>query len=107
MAALEALEHPTVLPETEPTPPAQPAASVDLIQPAIQAEIDRLRAEIARLADRQSDLAQQKRSSTPNMPEKPIRPRRRRKSDNGDPTEVIFHLRRSGKNLITFPTRMA
>ena len=55
MAALEALEHPAGRTETEPTPPAQQPASAGLIQPAIQAEIDRLRAEIARLANRQSD----------------------------------------------------
>jgi hypothetical protein len=80
--------------------PPQPAASADLMHPAIQAEIDRLRAEIARLADRQSDLAQQGCSA-------PTRPRRRRKTDSGDPTEVIFHLRRPAKNLISFPNRTA
>jgi len=105
MAALDALEHPTVRPQNEPTPPLQPPTSAAVIHPAIQAEIDRLRAEIARLADRQFDSALQERSSAPNMPDKPARPRRRRKSASGDPTEVIFHLRRSAKNLIRASSR--
>ena len=69
MAALEALEHPTVHPETEPTPPAPLPTSAELIHPAIQAEIDRLRAEIARLAERQS--------SEPSAPETRAHARRR------------------------------
>jgi len=107
MAALEALERPKVRPESEPTPPAQQTASAELIQPGIQAEIDRLRAEIARLADRQSDLALREQPPAPSAPEKPTHPRHSRKSDGGDPTEVIFHLRRPAKNLISFPTRPA
>ena len=63
MAALEALEHPAGGPETEPAPPPQPTASAEPIHPAFQAEIDRLRAEITRLANQQTDLAQQDRSS--------------------------------------------
>jgi hypothetical protein len=51
VAALEALEYPAVRMEPEPTPPAQRPASADLIHPAIQAEIDLLRSEIARLTD--------------------------------------------------------
>jgi hypothetical protein len=128
MAALEALESPSFA----PVPPTAPSAAIpdqrkvavnaDVIEPnkavwaqpvpqptnpAIQAEIDRLRAEIARLADRQSDLALREQPPPPSTPEKPTHPTRRRKSDSGDPREVIFHLRRSAKNLITFPTRSA
>jgi integrase len=110
-AALDALENPSGPPPEKPAttmhPAAQQAASAGPIQPAIQAEIDRLRAEIARLADRQFDLALREHPPAPNAPEKPTRPTRRRKSDSGDPTEVIFHLRRSAKNLIAFPIRSA
>jgi hypothetical protein len=128
MAALEALESPSFA----PVPPTARSAAIrdqhkvavnaDVIEPnelvraqpvpqptnpAIQAEIDRLRAEIARLADRQFDLAIREHPPAPSAPEKPTHPTRRRKSDSGDPTEVIFHLRRSAKNLITFPNRSA
>jgi integrase len=41
MAALEALEHPAVRTEPDPSPPAQPPASADIMHPAIQAEIAR------------------------------------------------------------------
>jgi hypothetical protein len=107
MAALEALEQPAGRPETEPNPPAQQPASAGLIQPAIRAEIDRLRAEIARLADRQFDLASQERSSALSKPETPTDSRRKRKSVSRNPAEEVFHRRQSTKNLITFPTRSA
>ena len=128
MAALEALESPSFA----PVPPTAPSAAIpdqrkvavnadviepnepvrtqpvpELTNPSIQVEIDRLRAEIARLADRQSDLALRERPPAPSAPEKPTHPKRRRKSDSGDPTDVIFHLRRPAKNLISFPTRSA
>ena len=75
--------------------------------PSIQAEIERLKAEIARLADRQSDLALREHSPASSAPEKPTHSRRRRKSESGHPGEAIFHLRRSAKNLIAFPNRSA
>jgi integrase len=106
LAALEALEHPAGRPETEPTPPTQQPASAGLIQPALQAEIDRLKAEIARLAERQRDLAVREHPPAPRLPESHARkgPRAKRLSD--DPAEV-FHRRQSAKNLIAFPSRLA
>jgi integrase len=128
MAALEALESPSFA----PVPPTAPSAAIpdqskvainadviepkDLVRtqpvpqltnPSIQAEIDRLRAEIARLAERQSALALREHPPASRAPEKPTHPTRRRKRDSADPTGVIFHLRRSAKNLISFPTRLA
>jgi integrase len=90
MAALEALEHPAVRPDTEPTPPAQQPASAGLIQPALQAEIDRLRTEIARL-----DLALQERR------------RPRRKSAAGARKEETFYREQPATNVIAFPNRSA
>jgi hypothetical protein len=59
------------------TAPAQPLASPDpKPHSAIQAEIDRLKAEIARLADRQFDLALQESSSAPQAPERVRRKQR-------------------------------
>lgn len=104
MAALEALEHPAVRTEPEPTAPTHRPASADLIQPAIQAEIDRLRAEIARLDDRQSDLAVRERPPVSSAPEKYARRKRRTRRPGGDP---VFRRTQSAKNLITFPTRSA
>jgi hypothetical protein len=95
MAALEALEHPPGRPENEPTPPAQQPASAGLIQPALQAEIDRLRAEIARLAERQSDLDLQGRR------------RPRRKSAGGAMKEGGLYRQQPATNVIAFPTRLA
>ena len=103
MAALEALEHPAVRPEPEPRAPTQRSASADLIQPAIQAEIDRLRAEIARLASRQSDLAREHPPES-SAPEKYARRKRRTRRTGADPA---FHRAQQAKNLIAFPTRSA
>ena len=128
MAALEALESPSFAPVPptgpsaaipdqhkmgvnadviEPNKPVRTQPAPELTNPSIQAEIDRLRAEIARLADRQSDLALREHSPAPSAPEKATHSRRRRKSESGHPGEVIFHLRRSAKNLIAFPNRSA
>ncbi len=104
MAALEALEHPAVRPEPEPTSPAQRPASADLIQPAIQAEIDRLRAEIARLADRQFDLALREHPLKSSAPDKYAHKKRRTKRPAADP---VFYRTDSAKNLISFPARTA
>ncbi len=104
MAALEALEHPAVRPETEPTSPAQQRGSADLIQPAIQAEIDRLRAEIARLADRQFGSAGREHPPESSAPEKYVRAKRRTRRTGAD---AVCHRTPSVKNLITFPTRSA
>jgi hypothetical protein len=90
MAALEALEHPAVRPDTEPTPPAQQPTSAGLIQPGLQAEIDRLRTEIARL-----DLALQERR------------RPRRKSAGDARKEETFYREQPATNVIAFPTRLA
>jgi integrase len=95
MAALEALEHPPGRPENEPTPPAQQPASAGLVQAALQAEIDRLRAEVTRLAERQSDLDLQGRR------------RQRRKSASGARKEEVFCRQQPATNVIAFPTRMA
>jgi integrase len=106
MAALEALEHPA-RPESDPNPPAQPPASADLIQSAIQAEIDCLRAEITRLADRQFDLALREHLPPTSASETHARRKRGTKRSSGDPTATVFHRAQSAKNLITFPTRSA
>jgi hypothetical protein len=103
MAALEALEHPAVRTEPDPAPPSQQSASADLIQPAVQAELDRLRAEIARL----SDLATREHPLESSTPEKYVRRKRRTKSRGGDPAPAVFHRAQSVKNLITFPARSA
>jgi integrase len=95
LAALEALEHPAVHPEPEPTPPAQQPASAGLAQPAMQAEIDRLRTEIARLAERQSELALQGRR------------RPRRKIAGGARREGVFCRQQPATNVIAFPNRSA
>ena len=104
MAALEALEHPAARTDPEPTAPAQRSASADLIQPAIQAEIDHLRAEIARLANRQSDLALRDNPPTSRTPQTYVRTKRRTKRPDADPA---FRRTQPAKNLITFPTRLA
>jgi hypothetical protein len=103
-AALDALEDPSFVPaEAACRPAPELPAPADVTLPAIQAEIDRLKAEIARLADRQFDLAMQERSSAPPAPVAPHSSRKRtRKSVGGAPREEVFY-RRSAANLITFP----
>jgi integrase len=96
MAALEALESPTVRTEPEPTPPAQRPASADPIQPAIQAEIDFLKAEIARLTDRAFSA-----------PTTHARRKRRKERPSGDPAAAVFRRTQTAKNLISFPIRSA
>ena len=128
MAALEALESPSFA----PVPPTGPSAAIpdqhkmgvnadviepnepiraqpvpELTNPSIQAEIDRLKAEIARLGGSTIGFGAREHPPAPSAPEKATHSRRRRKSESGHPGEVIFHLRRSAKNLITFPNRSA
>jgi integrase len=104
LAALEALESPSVPPPNEPEPARQRPAPADLIHPAIQAEIDRLQAEIARLANRQSDLASRDHPPTSGTPQTYVRTKRRTKRPDADPA---VRRTQAAKNLITFPTRSA
>jgi integrase len=107
-AALDALENPSMPPPEEPAPaaqpPAQPSPLVNLMPPAIQAEIDRLRAEIACLADRQFDLAAQEHPPESSATEKYVRAKRRTRRTGAD---AVCHRTQAAKNLITFPTRSA
>jgi Phage integrase family len=95
MAALAALESPSsCLAEPPLLPAPQPPVTVGLSHPAIQAEIAR-----------QVALALQERFAAPQEPETHGRRRRTRKSAAGSPQEkVVFYRRRSGANLITFPS---
>lgn len=100
MAALEALEHPAVRTEPEPTAPAHPPASAEI---AMRAEIDFLKAELIRLSKRQSELALRDHPPT-SAPQTYVRTKRRTKRRSADP---VFHLTQPAKNLISFPTRSA
>jgi integrase len=102
MAALEALEHPAVRTEPEPTAPAHPPASAEI---AMRAEIASLRAELTRLANLQSEMALP--GPTSGTPQTHARRKRKTKGHGGDPAAAVFHRRQSAKNLITFPTRSA
>ena len=109
-AAVDALEDRPSQPSPEPAPvEASPAAAapLDLMQPAIQAEIDRLRAEIARLADRQFDLASREYPPAPSAPKVHAQRKRRTKGLGGDPADAVFQRTQRAKNLIVFPTRSA
>jgi integrase len=99
MAALEALEYPAVRTEPEPTPPAQRPASETEI--AMRAELDCLKAELIRLANKQSELALRDHPPT-SATQTYVRTKRRTKRRSADP---VFHLTQPAKNLISFPTR--
>jgi integrase len=101
MAALEALEYPTLRPESDPTPPAQQPASAAEI--AMRAELDCLKAELIRLANKQSELASRDHPPT-SAPQTYVRTKRGTKRRSADP---VFHLTQPAKNLISFPTRSA
>jgi hypothetical protein len=107
-AAVDALENPSLVSkETTSVPTSETLAPADLIQPAIQAEIDRLRAELARLADRQFDLAIREHPSAPNAPETQARRKGRTKTLSDDSPAAVSQRELSAKNVIVFPTRSA
>ena len=89
------------LADDKPTKPERPLP--EGTQTAIQMEIDRLRAEVARLADRQFALALQERSSAPQAPDTPRRKQRTSRNIGSGPREDVLYRRRSAAKLITFP----
>jgi integrase len=109
-AALETLENPSSPAPSESGPPTPPSGGVlkpaELIQPAIQAEIDRLKEEIGRLPNRSMDLGSQEHS--PAQPKTHARRRRKTKSvRTGSSDAVFFERTHKAKNLIVFPNRSA
>jgi hypothetical protein len=84
-AALDALEGPSSV-SAEATCSSVPEP-VDFSHPSIQAQIEILKTEIARLSDRQFDLALQDRSYVPKAP------------------EAVSYHERQVTNLIAFPGR--
>jgi integrase len=98
-AALDALDNaPPTIPG-EPDPPTKP--------PAMQAEIDRLQAEIVRLTDRQSDSATREHPLATRSPETYVRPRSKSKSPRAGSSGVVPKCKQLAKNLIVFPSRSA
>jgi hypothetical protein len=130
-AALDALDNPSTKPvilqppgatgeqqTLEPTKPevqktVRIASDVQALKPvqklteveiAMRAEIDLLKAELARVAHLQFDLAAREHPPESSAPEKYVRTKRRTK---GRCADTVLHRTQPAKNLITFPTRSA
>ncbi len=103
LAALEALEHPTVPPPNEPEPTPPPVVPTDLMHSAIQAEI-------ARQVDRQVALALQGHFASQPAPEiegRRSRTKKNRSVSGSKKEEGVFLRQESATNVIAFPTRSA
>jgi integrase len=103
MAALEALESPSLPPPNEPEPTRQPMVPVDFMHSGIQAEI-------ARQVDRQVAQALQEHFASQPAPEvqgQRSRTKRNRSASGSKKEEAVFSRQQSSTNVIAFPTRSA
>jgi integrase len=108
-AALEALDNASAStpskPEPPPPTPGGASPSANLVPPPLLAEIDRLRAEVVRLADRQGDFSSREHPSGP--PRSPGTRAHRRSKTKATRTAAVPKRQQPAKNLIVFPTRSA
>jgi integrase len=103
MAALQALESPSVPPPNEPAPARQPPAPPDLMHYSIQAEIERQ-------VDRKVALVLDQYFASRPSPEnqgRRSRTKRNRSVNGSKKDEAVFSRQESPTNLIAFPTRLA
>jgi hypothetical protein len=110
-AALEALDTALAPTPSEPGPPTPPSGggskSATPREPAMQAEINGLKAEIARLTGGPPNLAKREHLSVPRPPATRVHRRGKTKGTRTGSSGALRKCKQSAKNLIVFPTRSA